>query len=543
MPDVTSASLEKGRVVGGRYRLDAVLGQGGMAVVWRAEHTETGRRVALKVVRPELAAHQSVREMFVREARIASRIGQSEHIVDVLDAGVDPDLGLPFLAMELLSGETLDERLRRTGPPAAPEVMSMLQHLANALDQAHAAGVIHRDLKPQNLFLTQDRKGQPTLKVLDFGIAKAAETVQSSATQVGTPAYAAPEQLGASWRTIAARNGRTVAAQVSCATDVWAFGLVAYELFTGAPSGQFWGAETLAELPAKVFLEPLPSPLARAGDNAARLPPGFDAWLARCLDLDASQRYQDAGSAMSALAQATGLSATAVQADAERGSVLPIQAGLPGVAGTGQSAPAPAAAQSSGTLGAWATQKGMQLREPGEVHTYATWMQYQFVPKMQHVVREGRIQLGDADVLVGEVVIQDEFRRAVGEAHMLVAIVSSPRLQYNVAVRTKKLTSLGDGLSRGLRALDQFVSSKPKDAPVLGDPWFESKFEVLAPSPQEAAQALPPAVRQLLVQTGFAGILETRPGRLSLSQEPARFDAPTVDQLLDTTRRLLDAFS
>ncbi len=90
--------------------------------------------------------------------------------------------------------------------------------------------------------------------------------------------------------------------------------------------------------------------------------------------------------------------------------------------------------------------------------------------------------------------------------------------------------------------LDSFVTAKPKDAPVLGDQWFESKFDVRAPSPQEAALALPTAVRQFLVNSGFTGIMETRPGRVALTQEPARFDAPTVDRLLETTRKLLDAF-
>ncbi|MEZ4221433.1 MAG: serine/threonine-protein kinase [Polyangiaceae bacterium] len=547
--------LVKGRTVGGRYRLDSLLGQGGMAVVWRAEHTETGRAVALKIVRSELAVHDGVREMFVREARIAARIGKSEHIVDVLDAGVDPELGLPFLAMELLSGETLDALLQRAGPPGLQDAILVLEQLADALDQAHAAGVIHRDLKPQNLFLTRDRRGQLSLKVLDFGIAKAAETVQSSATQVGTPAYAAPEQLGDSWRTIAARGGRTVAAQVSTATDVWAYGLVAYELFTGAPSGQFWGASTLAELPAKIFLEALPSAALRAGPRQDRLPPGFDAWLARCLDLDASRRFPSAGGAIAALRSAMGDSAArasyppASTAQATPLAQPPLQHATPSGAASTLSAAAtfPGATPTTGagpttTLAAWAASKHMQLQEGGDLNAYVNWMQFQFVPPLHQVVREGRVTLGDANALIGELVIHDEVRRAVGEAHMLVAIVGCPRLHHNVAVRAKKLTGIGEGISRGLRALDQLVSSKPKEPPVLGDSWFESKFEVKAPSPQEAHAALPVGLRQYLMNTGFAGILETRPGRMTLTQEPARFDPPSVERLLSTLSSLLACF-
>src|SRR5688572_26834273 len=279
---------ERGLVVGARYRLESVLGEGGMAVVWRAVHTETDRKVALKLVRPELVRSDVIREMFVREARVAARIGKSDHIVDVLDAGVDDTLKVPFIAMELLDGESVEARIRQ-GPMPWPLVADLLDQLADALGQAHAAGVFHRDLKPQNLFLTTDRKGNSLLKVLDFGIAKLSESTQSSATQVGTPAYSAPEQLGESWRALAKGRGKNVAANVSGGTDVWALGLIAFEMLTGTESGSYWGATTLAELPLKIVLEPLPPAAARA--NPALLPRGFDPWIARCLDLDAALRW------------------------------------------------------------------------------------------------------------------------------------------------------------------------------------------------------------------------------------------------------------
>lgn len=537
-----------------------------MAVVWNAEHTETGREVALKVVRPELAAHDSVREMFVREARVAARVGKNEHIVDVLDAGVDPELGLPFMAMELLAGEALDQRLQRAGALPAGEVRVLLSQLAEALDQAHAAGVIHRDLKPQNLFLTQTRKGDACLKVLDFGIAKAAETVQSSATQVGTPAYSAPEQLGATWRTIAERNGRVVTAQVSPATDVWALGLIAYELLSGAPSGQFWGASSLAELPAKIFLEPLPSAVARA-PTPANLPADFDAWLARCLDLNAQQRFPSAGAAVAALfgdAPAAPREASAVYAPPP--APLPGAYGAPPAPAYGAPPPdgyvppptahpsvppgagaVPGAATTGGgfasaTLTAWANERGMQIREGGDVHAYATWMQFQFVPPIASIVREGKLSMGDAEVLIGEAVIHDEIRRAIGEAHMLVALVYCPRIRHSVSLRTKKLTGVTDGVQRGLRALEGLMSSKPKETSVLGDQWFEQHFEVRGPSPQEAHHALPAAARLLLVNGGFTGMLETIPTRLTLAQQPARFDPQTVDRTLDFLSRLLATY-
>lgn len=520
-------------VVGGRYRLESILGQGGMAVVWRAEHTETGRIVALKLVRPELAAHDTAREMFVREARVASRVGRSEHIVDVLDAGVDPELGLPFLAMELLEGETLDATLGRSGAPPREIAISLLEQIAEALDQAHAAGVIHRDLKPQNLFVTQGRQG-PRIKVLDFGIAKAAETVQQSATQIGTPAYAAPEQLGATWRSIAERNGRAVASQVSPATDVWALGLIAYELFTGAPSGQFWGAETLAELPAKVFLEPLPAATLRAASQSHALPAGFDAWLARCLDLDATRRWPSAGEAVRNLRAEVPQTAAPIAA-APQVAVAPPRA--PSVPPRAPSLPPAAHAL------AWAVERGIHVTEGGDPQTYASWGRYQYVPPIHAVVREGRLRIHDAEILVAEVAIQDELRRAIGEAHMLIALIGCPRVRHHIALRTKKITGIGDGLSRGLKALDSLVSSKPKSTSVLGDAWFEARFEVTAPDQQEANLALPSPARLLLGNSGFTGIVETRPGGAVVALEPARFDRANVERLLDTTARLLACYA
>jgi serine/threonine protein kinase len=277
-----------------------------MAVVWRATHTETERPVALKLVRGSLALNEQARELFVREAKIAARIGRSDHIVDVLDAGIDDALAVPFLAMELLVGEPLDVRLHREGPIPHGVARELFEQLADALDQAHAAGVVHRDLKPQNLFLARGRKGGITLKVLDFGIAKLAEQAQQSSTQIGTPAYAAPEQLGPSWRAIGEGRGRKVAATVSPQTDVWALGLVVFEALTGSRSGDLWAATTLAELPLKVVLEPTPIASERAGDRAALLPPGFDAWLARCLEVDATLRFPSAGAAIGALVPSLG---------------------------------------------------------------------------------------------------------------------------------------------------------------------------------------------------------------------------------------------
>ncbi len=172
-----------------------------MAVVYRATHTGTGKACAIKLVHPHLVTRRELVDLFVREAQITGRIGNNPHIVDVFDAGADERTGVPFIAMELLSGETLAAALAARGGLARPLVRVVLQQLADALDQAHRAGVVHRDLKPSNLFLTTDRRGEPCLKVLDFGIAKVLEQeAQRTATQIGTPAYGAPEQMGPTLR-------------------------------------------------------------------------------------------------------------------------------------------------------------------------------------------------------------------------------------------------------------------------------------------------------------------------------------------------------
>ncbi|APR77828.1 Hypothetical protein A7982_03175 [Minicystis rosea] len=294
--------IAPGDRIDGRYDVEALLGTGGMAIVYRARHAGTGAACALKVVHPHLVARRALVDLFLKEARAFGRIGKSEHVVEVLDAGFDGERGLPYLVMELLEGETLDAWCERHGPMPPALVQSVFEQLAEALDQAHDAGIVHRDVKPSNLFLTTGRRGRPTLKVMDFGIAKVIEAgAARTATQVGTPSYAAPEQMGAAMREVAARQAIAVAASVSRATDVWPLGLVAYELLTGLPSGQFWGAETAAEIPVKAVLVPREAASVRAEDRAVLLPAGFDAWFARATATDAAERWPSVGAATEAL--------------------------------------------------------------------------------------------------------------------------------------------------------------------------------------------------------------------------------------------------
>jgi serine/threonine-protein kinase len=212
------AILRVGTTVKGKYRLDSVLGVGGMAAVYAATHRNRNR-VAVKFLHPELAIDSSLRTRFMREGYVANTVDH-RGTVRVLDDDVDDD-GAVFLVMELLEGETLEARWQRcNGTLSAKEVAILMRDLLDVLVAAHAKGIVHRDLKPENLFLTSDG----TLKVLDFGIARLRERSRSSTLSgpmLGTPAFMPPEQA----------LGR--AHEVDALSDLWAVGATAFTLLSG----------------------------------------------------------------------------------------------------------------------------------------------------------------------------------------------------------------------------------------------------------------------------------------------------------------------
>jgi formylglycine-generating enzyme required for sulfatase activity len=294
-----ASGLLPGYEIGGKYRIDRELDRGGMAVVYLARQRVLNREVAVKVIDARLAQHDA--ESFLEEAAKVASLGKSRFIVDVLDADVDPTSGLPYVVMERLVGESLSRYVEARGAMPPELVAVVMRQLGEALDQAHEKSVVHRDVKPSNLFLTYEGR-EPVVKLLDFGIAKVVTGgAKHTATQTGTLAYAAPEQLGSAWRAMAAKQGVVIAQGVSPQTDVWAMGLVAYELLTGLGGGQLWGTSTASELPLIVALQGVPNAQERAGAQAGRLPVGFDAWLARCLEKESSRRWASAGEAAGAL--------------------------------------------------------------------------------------------------------------------------------------------------------------------------------------------------------------------------------------------------
>ena len=293
-----------------------------MGGVYEAIHNETRRHCALKVMLPALVKSKDLRARFKLECTVASNV-DSEHVVQVFDAGVDGKSGLPYLVMELLKGEELFSMLERRGALPASEVVTYLYQAALALERTHAAGVIHRDLKPENLFVTYRDDGSPRLKILDFGIAKVVSQSQERITSgvMGTPLYMAPEQLG-------------LDAEIGPRTDNYALGQLAFAMLTGFPyfeleSGEEEGLYKFISRVSRGIPEPATVRAARFGKT---LPPAFDAWFAKAAAQDPKDRFRRPLNLVALLAEALGVPAPAglVADESER-----IRSQFPGHEGRG----------------------------------------------------------------------------------------------------------------------------------------------------------------------------------------------------------------
>jgi serine/threonine protein kinase len=280
------SALGPGTVVAGDFRILRPLNAGGMGAVYVALQISTHRERALKVMLGELATNDELKSRFVQEATIGSQIA-SDHAVEVVAAGIDPATGAPWLAMELLEGEDLAHFLAKSGPMSPAWVLDLFEQMTHALGAAHEHGIVHRDLKPENVFLARSRRANQSfmVKVLDFGIAKLLGAAKSSATAaVGTPLWMAPEQTQASHA-------------IAPTADVWAMGLIAFRALTGRV---YWRTATDPNASSMMILrEVVFEPIGAASDRAreiggAALPPGFDAWFARCVNRDPAGRFPDA---------------------------------------------------------------------------------------------------------------------------------------------------------------------------------------------------------------------------------------------------------
>ena len=267
-----------GRVIGGRYRLDSRLAAGGMGEVYQATHIELGRKLALKLMRPALSAETSFVERFRREAMTASRLGHP-HIVDIIDSGRSDD-GQFYFVMEFLDGKTLSAFIDQ-GPVSLPLALDLVTQIALGLDVAHRAGVVHRDLKPDNVIVL-DRAGRPFVKLVDFGIAKVVAGADQKLTThgliMGTPQYMAPEQAA----------GLTVDARA----DVYALGLILFELLTGHPPLTGETSSLIMSAHISTVAPPLP----------AVFPASLRTLVARALAKSPAERPQSMAEVLSVLA-------------------------------------------------------------------------------------------------------------------------------------------------------------------------------------------------------------------------------------------------
>ncbi|MGA9656529.1 MAG: serine/threonine-protein kinase, partial [Polyangia bacterium] len=273
MPPEPRMDALVGAVLEGAYRITRLIGEGGMGAVYEAVQLRLNKRVAIKLMARDLASNREALARFRREAEITSHLGHP-HLVSVVDFG-QAESGEPYLVMEYLEGEDLDHRLRRVGRMSIEAVVHVVRQVASALNAAHDQGVVHRDLKPGNVFLVQIPGEPDFVKILDFGISKmkAARTQLTSASAVmGTPNYMSPEQATG------------MLEEVDHRTDQWSLACIAWEMLLGR--GPFVADEVAALLYQIINLDP--HPLAQ---RVPGLPPAVETALRRALRKKPAERF------------------------------------------------------------------------------------------------------------------------------------------------------------------------------------------------------------------------------------------------------------
>jgi eukaryotic-like serine/threonine-protein kinase len=278
-PDVEAPSRDRrdpyvGSIIDARYKVETVIGEGGMGVVYRCTHTIIGKKLALKVLRADLARDGEVTERFLNEAKAASAIG-NPHIIDISDFGQLPD-GSTYFVMEFLMGQSLTAAIQ-SGLLTEGRLLGVARQLGEALAAAHAAGIVHRDLKPDNIFLIERGAEKDFVKILDFGIAKvstSAGKLTRAGAVFGTPHYMSPEQAAG--------------ADVDQRGDIYSLGVILYELTTGKvpfDSDNFMGVLTQ-------HIYKAPPPLREVAKNPESISAGLEAIIFKCLAKRPEHRYQ-----------------------------------------------------------------------------------------------------------------------------------------------------------------------------------------------------------------------------------------------------------
>jgi serine/threonine protein kinase len=276
------------QIIAGKYRIESIIGYGGMGSVWRARHVTLDMPVAIKFMAPQALADAESRQRFDREARALAAL-RTPHIVQVIDFGLDGET--PYIVMELLEGEDLSTRLSLRRRLPLEEVSRILAHVARALRRAHEAGITHRDLKPSNIFLARV-DDEEIIKVLDFGVAKLTQAgllgddgLTKAGTLLGSPGYMSPEQA----------RGK----EVDFRSDLWALSVIVFRAVTGMKP---FAGDSIAELVIKLCIDPRPIPTRVAPD----LPPAVDRYFEKAFAANPEDRFQSAVEMASAFAAMIG---------------------------------------------------------------------------------------------------------------------------------------------------------------------------------------------------------------------------------------------
>lgn len=315
------SSIREGEVLGGKYRLEKEIGRGAMGTVWSAVHLTLGQRVAIKLIAAEHAHGVEARQRFSNEAKAAARL-RSRYVVQVYDDG-ETAWGNPYIVLEYLDGETLEQRLERERDMPLNDAVRVTRHVARALAKAHAHGIVHRDLKPANVFLTRNEDDEVgwIAKVLDFGIAKLEEQGVSSTTKtgtlLGTPLFMSPEQVRG-------------ASSVDARSDLYSLGVLFYNMMTGQYA---FNADSFADVLVSICTAPLPDLRA----SAPWVPQSVGEWFQKACARDPNLRFQSADEMVEALDLALGVSSGAmsrqsspeVKIDTLRGHAPPVAHALP----------------------------------------------------------------------------------------------------------------------------------------------------------------------------------------------------------------------
>jgi eukaryotic-like serine/threonine-protein kinase len=285
---MADSPVTEGQILAGKYRVERVLGSGGMGFVVAAWHLELEQRVAMKFLHPLALERADTAERFRREARSAAKI-RSEHVARVIDVGI-MEGGVPYMVMEYLEGHDIAGEMEKVGMLPIEDAIDFVLQAIEALAEAHAAGIVHRDLKPANLFIASRADGSRIVKVLDFGISKSllgASVAELSLTRtsvlIGSPLYMSPEQMRS-------------AKDVDTRTDIWSLGVIMYEMISGQPP---YTGDSIPALCASLLSDTPISMRALRAD----VPPALEDAIMRCLAKDRRYRFATVGELARALAQ------------------------------------------------------------------------------------------------------------------------------------------------------------------------------------------------------------------------------------------------